>query len=390
LVYQDLYDSAPAGERKVDLLFSIAELQEQRGLLVQSLEGYMEVIGSESVSELRITEAVAGAARVLMFQGEPQEALDMVDANVGGVEDGAMRVSLLQIKVEALRTLNRYEEADRLGEELMGQAGDDEMAILMAKIERAQGLATAGDYPEAIAAYQEIYSEIEDQSTKASMQLAIAQVQGMAGNLPQARAAFDGISEEFPALLEAIFDAEMGLSFMDRQAGDNTAALARYNRMRAPDVGSQVWRLEQIAQTLEAMGREDEALEGYEAILIQYPGRIEAVVASKSGVARLRRSMGELEVARGLYSEVAELAVDPFQRDWARLHAATILLEQGLLDDAFFSLREVEVATTDPEVILQARMGMVSIYQEKERFDLALEIVNETALEVLGLTGRPL
>jgi tetratricopeptide (TPR) repeat protein len=176
----------------------------------------------------------------------------------------------------------------------------------------------------------------------------------------------------------------MGLSFMERQTGDNAAALARYNRLSAPDVGSQIWRLEQVSQTLESMGREEEALEAYESILAEYPGRIEAVVASKNGVARLRRSMGELEVARGLYSEVVELSVEPFQRDWARLNAATILLEQGLLDDAFFALREVEAATTDPEVILQARMGMVSIYQEKERFDLALEIVNETSVEGLG------
>ena len=353
-------------------------------MLAQALLGYTEVMGDQYVSDTRIIEAATGAARVLMSQGEPLAALEMVEANVAAVEDGAMRVALLQIQVQALRNLNRADEADRLGEQLMGEAGDDELAILMASIEQAAGLATSGAYAEAIIAYQEIYREIEDQSTKASMQLAIAQVHSMAGNLSEARAAFAGIAQEFPDLQEAIFDAEMGLSFMERQSGNNATALARYEALTAPDVGSQIWRLEQIAQTLEAMGREEEALVGYEEMLVEYPGRIEAVVASKNGVARLRRSMGELEVARGLYSEVAELSVEPFQRDWARLNAATILLEQGLLDDSFFALREVEASTTDPEVILQARLGMVSIYQEKERFDLALEIVSGTSVEGLG------
>jgi len=382
--YQELYDISPAGERRVDLLFSVAELHEERGLLEQALDGYLEVVSSPFVTDVRVSEAVSGAARSLMAQGKAQEALDMVEANISGVEEGALRVSLLQIKVDALRVLNRSDEADIVGEQLMGQAGDDELAILMASIEQAQGLATAGDYSGAISAYQDLYRQIEDPSTKASMQLAIAQVHSMAGNLDQAREYYEGISREFPDMGEAIFDAQMGISFMERQTGDNAAALVRYNSLSAPDVGSQVWRLEQIAQTLEAMGRDEEALEGYESILVEYPGRVEAVIASKNGVARLRRAMGELELARTLYLEVSALSVESFQRDWARLNAATILLDQGLLDDAFFALREVEAATTDPEVVLQARLGMVGIYQEKERFDLALEIINETSVDGLG------
>jgi tetratricopeptide (TPR) repeat protein len=91
-----------------------------------------------------------------------------------------------------------------------------------------------------------------------------------------------------------------------------------------------------------------------------------------------------LELARGLFAQVAQLASDVSQRDWAKLNAASILAEQGKHDDAFFALREVSATSSDPEVILQSKMGMAAVYQEKGNFEKALELLDAAETGGLG------
>ena len=122
----------------------------------------------------------------------------------------------------------------------------------------------------------------------------------------------------------------------------------------------------------------------YEEIQERFPDHPAALTAAKNGLANVARADGDLELARGLFAQVAQLASDVSQRDWAKLNAASILSEQGRDDDAFFALREIASSSTDPEVVLQSKMGMAAVYQEKGNFEKALALLNDASTDGLG------
>jgi tetratricopeptide (TPR) repeat protein len=160
--------------------------------------------------------------------------------------------------------------------------------------------------------------------------------------------------------------------------------LERYGAVEAADVGSDIWRLEQLAQTHWELDDAQAARQAYEYIQDRYPDQAAALTASKNGLANIARAAGDLELARGLFNQVAELARESSQREWAKLSAAGILSEQGRYDDAFFALREVVATTSDPEVTLHAKLGMAAVFQEKGRFEQALELLDTADVDNLG------
>jgi tetratricopeptide (TPR) repeat protein len=154
--------------------------------------------------------------------------------------------------------------------------------------------------------------------------------------------------------------------------------------LEGPDIGSEIWRLEQLAGAWSDLGEDAEAEATYRGLLGSFAGHPAAEIAGRNGLAGLMRAKGELEMARGFYRQVAEAATDASQRDWALLNSATILEEQGRLDDAFFALRSLQRNTSDPEVRLQARLGMAAVYLEKGRAEMALELLEGEDASDLG------
>jgi tetratricopeptide (TPR) repeat protein len=142
--------------------------------------------------------------------------------------------------------------------------------------------------------------------------------------------------------------------------------------------------LEQYAQTQWELDNALAARAAFEAIQEKYPEQPAALAASKTGLARIAQAEGELELARGLFNQVSELARDAAQREWAKLSSAGILSEQGRFDDAFFAFREVAGETSDQEITLQAKLGMAAVLQEKGRFEQALEILESADVVDLG------
>jgi tetratricopeptide (TPR) repeat protein len=263
-------------------------------------------------------------------------------------------------------------------------AGDDEDAVMVAQLELARNRANEGDFSGAIALYSAMGERVTDRPTQAAMQLSIAQVHAQSGDTRAARIAYETVLARYGNLVDTRFECQMGLAHVDRLEGKTASALERYGAVEAADVGSDIWRLEQLAQTHWELDDAQAARQAYEYIQDRYPDQAAALTASKNGLANIARAAGDLELARGLFNQVAELARESSQREWAKLSAAGILSEQGRYDDAFFALREVVATTSDPEVTLHAKLGMAAVFQEKGRFEQALELLDTADVDNLG------
>ena len=382
--YEALMKTANTPQRSAEVEFALGELREQIGDLPGALAAYASIRTRGTLPMARRVEAGLGLARVQLALGDPGEALRIANETAEIVEAGAIKVSLLQLRIQALQNLGRGEEAALLSSQLLDVAGDDEDAVIVAQLELARNKADSGDFEGAIALYMELADRVSDRPTQAAMRLSVAQVHGQSGDLVAARKAYQTVLNQFGNLADTRFECQMGLAHLDRLEGDFDAALKRYTELDVSDAGSDIWRLEQYAQTLWELDNAVSARTAFEAIQEKYPEQPAALAASKTGLARIAHAEGELELAKGLFNQVSELARDSAQREWAKLSAAGILSEQGRFDDAFFAFREVAGETSDREVALQSKLGMAAVLQEKGRFEQALEILESADVVDLG------
>ena len=105
--------------------------------------------------------------------------------------------------------------------------------------------------------------------------------------------------------------------------------------------------------------------------------------SARAGLAELLQANDELIAARSLYEWVAENAPDESQRSWASLHAAMLLVDEGRLDEAEGALEPL-LDHEDPEVALQAAVGLSAIELERGRPRRALEVLEEVDPEPIG------
>lgn len=382
--YETLSEKANTPGRKAEIEFALGELKEQSGDLSGALAAYTAIRGMVNLPLSRRLEAGLGLARVQLALGQPQLAVDVLDTMETQIGSGGARVSLLQVKIQALQALGKTAEADAISATLLSLAGDDQDAVMVAQLELARNKANNGDFEEAVALYAALGEQVSDRPTQAAMQISIAQVYAQAGDAVAARSSYEAVLQRFGNLEDARFECQMGLANVDRMEGKPAAAVLRYLELKTTDVGSDIWRMQQLAQTYWEMDQPENARSAFEAIQERYPTQPAAVAAAKDGLANIARAEGELELARGLFSQVAELSGDPTQREWAKLNVASILAELGKVDDAFFAYRTAASASSDPEVVLQAKLGMSAVYQEKGRFDQALEILEDVKVQDLG------
>jgi len=383
-VYASLLDSAETPGRSREIRLALAELAESGGELEDALDAYQSLLQEEDLPTRSQWEVALGLARVHLGLGHLEAGLAVLERWKEEVDDATVRIGMLQLQVRALQGLGRGEEASELSGQLVEEAGDDEEAAQMARLEIAHEQLNRGEFEEAIAAYRAIGRTTRDRPTQAAMRLSVGRAQVAAGRADQARASYQGVLSEYSDLVESVFEAQMGICDADRLKGDLEAAARRYLEMRGPDVGSEVWRREQLAQVRMEQGQPEVARGLFEDILRDYPDHGAALATARNGLAGLLRGQGDLEQARGLYRQVSKSAADPALRDWARLHAAQIQFEQGQVDDAFFEMRRIEQESTDREVKLQAHLAMASIYLEKGRSDQALSLLKNEDASDLG------
>ena len=383
-LYERLLLQANTPARRAEVEFALGELRESAGDLPGALQSYSAIRSRLTLPLERRVEAGLGLGRVQLALGDPAAALETATETEAIARSESLQVSLLQLRIHALQELGREAEAEALSARLMNVAGDDEDARMVAQLELAQTRTNNGEFEEAIALYRELEESVTDRPTQAAMVLSVAQVQAQSGRLGEATATYQQVLENFGDLADTRFEVEMGLAQLDRSQGRLEQAAQRYAELEAQDVGSEVWRLEQLAQVQWEQDNAAAARETYEEIQDRFPGHPAALTASKNGLANVARAAGDLELARGLFAQVADQATDVSQREWAKLNAASILAEQGRHDDAFFALREVVASTTDPEVLLQSKMGMAAVYQEKGEFEKALELLNDADTGGLG------
>ena len=362
----------------------LGELRATMGDADGAAVSWRAVLDLPGLSPTVHADAALGLARVQLGAGDAVTALELAQAWLVRTDDAAQQVQLMQVQVQALKALGRTDEASELSEQMLATAGDDVDAAFTARLELASERINAGEYDRAIQLYRALAEEAQDRPTKAAMALSEAQALAQSGALGAARAQYQGVADSYPELSETLFEVRMGLAWLARLEGDPDRALEIYAGLKGAESGSEVWRMEQIAQTLVEAGRDDDAEAAWKRLLNRYAGTAEAEIAGFNGLAALYHARDELDAALNLYERVAKVAREPSQRDWARLHAATIRAEKGEGEDAFFELDALQKTTPDPEVRLQAKLVMASVYVERGRPDQALELLDGVDASGLG------
>ncbi len=382
--YEALLTEASQPSRVAEVQLALGELRASINDPEGAAGAWRAVLALDDLGTAVHTDAALGLARARLAVGDATEALSLAQTWLGRTDDPAQQVQLMQVQVQALKALGRTDEASRLSQQMLTTAGDDIDAAFTARLELASEKINAGEFDQAIQLYRALAAEAQDRPTQAAMALSEAQALAQSGDVAAARAQYQGIAREYPELAETVFEVRMGLAWLARLEGEPERGLEIYAGLRGPDPGSEIWRMEQIAQTLTEAGRDDDAEAAWKRLLNRYAGNQDAEVAGFNGLAALYRARDDLAGALDLYERVAEKARDPAQRDWARLHAATLRMEMGEAEDAFFELDALQKTTTDPEVRLQARLDMASVYLELGRPDQALELLAGIDATTLG------
>ncbi|HJN78374.1 MAG TPA: pentapeptide repeat-containing protein [Myxococcota bacterium] len=379
--YTLLLEGTSSAERRARARVAVGELLEEDGRFGDAETLYRELLEDPALPEDEYDTVVVGLIRTLLSLERPEEALTL--ARDSEVYEEVTRVTMRSLQAQALRALGRTEEARRFEDQVEAEAPELDDAFSIALIE-ANELVNEWDFEGAVAAYQRLLGEAEDRPTQAMIVGAIAQAKGLAGDLDGARAGYRSLARDFADLDEAVFSAEMGLAWVDRQAGDPEAAVERYAALVGPDPGSEVWRLEQLATTLQEAGDDERSEQVYKDLIRAHPGDVLAQATGRYGLAELMRNRGELSAARGLYEQVARTSPDRNQQVWAELHAAMILVDEGRLDDAEDALDDLIDDSDDDEVQVQAAIGLSSIELERGRPGKALDVLEDIDAESLG------
>jgi len=378
--YELLLRSTSSADRRARALVAVGELLEEDGRHGEAEELYRELLVDPALPEDEHDTVVVGLIRTLLSLERPEDALGV--ANSAEVYEPETEQTMRSLQAQALRSLGRTEEAARFedqGEEV--EQPEDEFSIALVE---ANELVNEWDFEGAVAAYEGLLAEAEDRPTQAMIRGAIAQAKGLGGDLDGSRAEYRALRDEFADLDEAVFSAEMGLAWVDRQGGNPEAAVERYAGIVGPDPGSEVWRLEQLATASLEVGDDEAAEAVYKDLIRNHAGDVFAQSTGRYGLAELLRNRGELAAARGLYEQVARSSPDKHQQTWAALHAAMILVDEGRLDDAEDHLDALLDETDDDEVRVQAAIGMSSIELERGRPGKALDALDDVDAERLG------
>lgn len=383
-IYEALIASAPDTDRRIEVELVRAELLETSGDPTAAREAYQELLDGRALSLTDREDAAVGLARSTLQLGDAESALAVTERFESLIRTRTTLAGLLQVRAQALRALGRSAEADAMAERILTLAGDDGDAAFSARMEQANGRLNEGEYDEAIALYRALIEEVEDRPTVAALENSVAQALLASGDTEAAEAAYLEVAERYSDLAEAVFTAGMGLADVDRRRGEPEAAVERYRSLEAPDAGSDVWRLGQLAAALSASGDDDGAEAIYKSLINDHAADPRAQAAGRMGWAGLLHARDEFQLARELYLKVAEQSPDPVEREWAQLRAANTLADEGDDEQALEALGALIASSKDPEVTLQARLGSAAILLEQGEAEAGLELLEGLDVSPLG------
>lgn len=366
--------------RQAELRVSLAELTEARGDAAAALAMYQTLLGDDRLPIAQRDDVLVGLVRCTLAAGDAEGAVALAERWEPRALEESTRATLVDLRAQALRALGRLEEAEALT-----GAVEEEVDPLTVGMNEASALLNQGQLDEAIARYEALLVGVDDPATAAALRLSIAQALGDAGRHDEARAAFSAVLAASAQGSEAAFNAEMGLAWLLRLEGRPGAAATRYAALTAPDAPSDIWRGEQLAQAYLEAGQPDRAAAAYKSLLRARPDDLSAQATAKMGLATIHQGRGELTVARALYEQAARQSPDPSQREQAALRAALLLVDEGRLDDAETRLRALAEATEDPELRLQARIGLSSVLLERGNAGRALSVLDDEDAASLGV-----
>ena len=383
-LYEALIEDDPNPERRIEVELARAELLETRGDPASARAAYQELLDGRGMDVASREDAVLGLCRSTLQMGQLEEALALADRYQERFETPNSQASLMQLRAQALRGLGRIQEAEALSEQILALSGEGGDAAFSAMMERANARMNEGEFDEAITIYSALLEEVEDRPTAAALENSIAQVRMASGDLDGAAVAFEAVAESYSGLAEARFSAGMGLADVDMARGEPERAVTRYGSLEAPDAGSEVWRLSQLASATLASGDDDGAADIFRALIQDHASDATALAAGRMGLADLLHANDEFEPARGLYQRVARESPDPTQREWAALRVANTYADEGSLEQALESLGSLTADAADPEVQLQARLGQSAILLEQDKAREALTLLEGVDAGPLG------
>ncbi len=325
---------------------------------------------------------------VCLFELERYErAVQLVDQGIEQGWVGEEPEVFLTLKEQAQAALRGEPMVDPDLEDLP-EAGtgpsDEEMAALLDRVAQAGALRDQGAYDEALAAFAQLVEAIEDRPTQASVRREIAQTLAAKGEFQAARDALEAIIEQYPNLEETVFIARLSLVELDLQEQDPQAALARLARLKAPEPGLALWKLQIQAQAHSAAGDSDSALRTWREAIELAEGDPDGSVMAWTGLGDLYMQLGEAGHASDAFQRASVLAPEGPARVLSQLRAAQVAIESGRVEEAADVLDDLAGQQLDPELSVQVALTRSAMAQEQGDWEAGLAAVATVSSDAVG------
>ncbi len=366
------------GERARALL-TCAEVDERAGDTAAALSRYeaASAMAVDGQAEL-LLDSTSGLARTAQALGRPELALEASARALGVASEAAVRIELLDLRIEALDALGRdSQEARQAREALLAQVPGAAAAAFLARAHEARG---SGDLAQAVDLLKRARDAAIDPEVSAGILLELGDAHLEAGEVEAALSAWRQAVQATPEDETVAFQAGMGEASAALVGGEPARAAALLEALRPPDEDSRRQLLEARATALARAGDEGAVAAWQEAAASA--GDAEARSSALKGQADALFGLDRFAEALVLYDQAVAAAPDPTSRGWAQLGAAEARLALAL-PDAALALDPLR-SHPDPEVALQAAIRRSQVAASAEQWALALEVLPPTLSSTMG------
>lgn len=381
-LYQAAVDGTALAAQQAEGILAIGRLQLDTGAIAEAEATFQGAIDRFSGRAETVDQARLGLAQAQRARGDLAAATALYRRVAEESEDPATVSAALAAWASLLDDQGRSEEALAVQRQILKRFGDDPDASFQAHMASAGALANSGDTRGAIEAYEALMATTSDPGLKVQVLDGMARARAAGGELEAAAATYQRLIEASADQPDFLYNALMGLASVKAQLGDKDEARALYQRVAtgSRDRGLQAWALESIAQLSAEAGDLAAAQAGYEDILERFDDDPAVTAGTRLGLGQLKRASDDLPGARALFEEVRRSARDGSQRAWATLYVAQVMVEQGEDGPALETLLAIpREFPEDPEVILNARLSLASLYRARGKEDEAARVYQDVA-----------
>lgn len=371
--------AATSSGEKARAILTCAEIDERSGDPAKALTRYEAATAMALAGEADLVlDATSGLARTALAQGRADLARDATEKALGAASDPAVRIELLDLRIQALEALGQdASQARQARTALLAQVPGAAAAAL---VEQAFEARAGGDLGRAVTMLEQARDAAIDPEAKADILLELGDARLESGAPDLAIAAWREARQTTPDDERVAFQSGMGEAAAALRAGDPARSATLLSALRPPDEDSRRQLAEARATALSQAGDEGAVAAWEEAAATA--GDAEARSSALRGQADALFGLDRFDEALRLYEQAVTAAPDATSRGWALLGAieARLMLKQDAAELALEPLR----GHADPEVALQAAIRRSQLRASAEDWATALQVLPDGLPSTLG------